>query len=185
MQNTKIINIILGTILIVAIAGMLIVIKSPTGMIVPGTPVQKPMLTGAPADYWKDIELKDYIYEFFETEKFYFPENTCGRIAKELCGSINNIKTTGIEEFSAGNSQRFKTMIFKDYNELGQITMIKGIKNPENAKINITLRKAVVTINGWQETMDMQIQLQGRKTENSIKFEKGKIKALDFECEFG
>jgi len=72
MQNTKIINIILGTILIVAIAGMLIVIKSPTGMIVPGTPVQKPMLTGAPADYWKDIELKDYIYEFFETEKFYF-----------------------------------------------------------------------------------------------------------------
>jgi len=75
-------------------------------------------------------------------------------------------------------------MIFKDYNELGQITMIKGIKNPEDAKINITLRKAVVTINGWQETMDMQIQLQGRKTENSIKFEKGKIKALNFECEF-
>ncbi|MBN1645377.1 hypothetical protein JW851_05080 [Candidatus Woesearchaeota archaeon] len=176
---------ILGLIVLIAFAGFAMVQKqSITGLVAPGTPVQKPMLTGAPAEYWKEVELIDHVHEFFGTDKFIFPQDTCGQIAESFYSNLEHIKTTGLEEFSAGGEERFKVMIFKDYNELGKITLIKGFETPETIKIHSTIRKMVMTIDGWKEIMELEMELQGYSSEDRIVFNSGKIKALDFECKF-
>jgi hypothetical protein len=179
--------IVLGIVVLIAVAGFFIVQKqATTGMVAPGTPVsQKPMLSGAPAEYWREIELQDHIAGFFNTDNFVFPQNSCGKIAEELCDMISKIKTKGMEEISAGNNKGFKTIVFKEYNEIGKITLIKGFKTPESARYHSTTRKMVMTIDGWKEIMDLDMDLEGYLTGNKLVFDKGKIKILEFECTFG
>jgi len=177
-------GIIIGLAL-VGISGLVLVINTPTGMVAPGMPVeQKPMLTGAPAEYWHAVGLNERINDFFGTGKRIFPQNACGQAAEELYQEIKKIKTTGYEEYSAGTQNKFKTMIFEEYGSLGGITLIQGFKSPDNIEAYIALRKMVMTVDGWKETMEIKMSLQGKKADSTIIFNKGKIKVMDFECEF-
>jgi len=184
-MNEKNLVLILGLIILIALVGFASTHKqSSTGMVVPGTPIEKPMLSGAPAQYWHEVELTDNIYRFFGTEKFIFPDHPCGRIADELIEQLKHTTTTGMETFTAGDNNKFETIIFKDRTSLGKITLIQGFETPEAVQFHATTRKIVITIDGWKEIMDLEISLKGTRSENTINFEKGKISASDFECQF-
>jgi len=177
--------IIIGLALI-GISGLILAINTPTGMVAPGMPVeQKPMLTGAPAEHWHAVGLNERINNFFGAGKKIFPQNACGQAAEQLCEDIKKIKTTGYEEYTAGTQNKFKTIIFEEYGSLGGITLIKGFKSPDNIEAHLSLKKMVMTVNGWQEIMELNLELQGKQTDSTLVFNKGKVKVLDFECEFG
>jgi len=185
-MNEKNLAVILGLIILIAVVGFASMYKqSSTGMVVPGTPVVKPMLSGAPAQYWREVELTDHINGFFKTNNFIFPQDKCGKTTEQLFQQIKQIKTTGIEEINTEGNDRFKTLIFKENYKLGQLTLIQGFETPETTEIHATLREMVMTVDGWKELLEMTIEAKGTAEKDRIVFNQGKAKALDFECSFG
>lgn len=185
-MNEKNLLLILGIISLISIVGFASINKqSTTGMAVPGTSAAKPMLTGAPAQNWHEVQLQDHVTNFFETDRFVFPSDKCGQIAEELFNNIDGVKTTGIEEFSAGSTEKFKTIVYKEYNQIGRITLVKGFETPETARFHSATQKMTMTIDGWKEIMELDMDLKGYSSDDKIVFTTGKIKVLDFECEFG
>lgn len=183
--NTTALMILSAIILLAATGTAFIMIGTPTGMVAPGMPIEKPMLSGAPAQYWHEIELTDHINNFFKTRNFIFPQNKCGKTTEQLFRQISQIKTTGTEEISTEGNDRFKTLVFKEAYALGQLTLIQGFETPETSEIHATVRKVVMTVDGWKELLETTIDAKGTAEKDGIIFSQGKAKSLDFECTFG
>lgn len=180
---------ILGAVVLIAIAGFLITPKqTATGMVAPGMPVeQKPLLSGAESEEWYKIEFVHYIRAFFNAEDFVYPsDDVCAQVIEHTCDQLKEMKTSKMEVFSAGQQNAYKLILFEVPREiLGKITLKKGFETKDSGELHLKLDKTIFTIRGWHDSIEINIMLKGKRAENKMIWEQGNITAEDFECSFG
>jgi hypothetical protein len=133
------------------------------------------------------LEVIDNIRGFFGTSMLIYPKgDACARVINEMCDQIKYLNTAKMESRFAGEENRFLALIFEEDKKLGKLTLIKGFTEPDAVKLYFTLRDTVMSIQGWQEIMSLDIKLEGRQAEDGTVFwNKGNMTVLDFECSFG
>lgn len=133
------------------------------------------------------VEAMDYVRHFFGTAVFYFPEkDPCAKVIEEQLNRVNLLETARIETFSGGTgfTNKYRTLLFEGEKMVGQITMIQGFGEPNKVKMYYTISKAIVSINAWQETMKLKIELEGLHKGKDIFFTHGNLQVFDFECSY-
>ena len=133
------------------------------------------------------IEAIDHIIHFFGTAAYYVPENPCAKAIEEQLHHVDLLETARIETFSGGTgwTDKYKTILFEGDKTIGKITLVHGFGNPHQVKMNYEIAKTIVSINAWQETMDLKITLEGTHNGQNIRFTKGSLEVFDFQCRFG
>jgi len=133
------------------------------------------------------IEAMDHIHDFFGKSIFFFPQDPCARMIHEQIDQASLLETARIETFSGGTgwTDKYQTILFEGDKTIGKITLVHGFGNPHQAKMNYEIAKTIVSINAWQETMTLRIELEGINEAEAIFFTKGSLQVFDFECKFG
>jgi len=195
---------ILAGILLIAIMGASITGRqTPTGMTPLSVEVPYYLQTGngyqgstkqiplyperGPAQAHK-VEAMDYVRHFFGTATFFFPaEDPCANVIEEQLNRVNLLETARIETFSGGTgfTDKYRTLLFEGEKMVGIITLVQGFGDPNKVKLFYEISKAIVSINAWQETMTLRIELEGIHEGEDIFFTKGSLEVFDFECSFG
>ena len=124
---------------------------------------------------------------FFGTATFFFPDDPCASVIKEQLDQVSLLETARIETFSggAGLTDKYRTLLFEGEKMVGTITLVQGFGDPSKVQLYYDISKAIVSINAWQETMTLRIELEGINEGDDIFFTKGNLQVFDFECRFG
>jgi len=133
------------------------------------------------------IEAMDYVQYFFGTATFFYPENPCAKVIQEQLNRVNLLETARIETFSGGDgglTDKYRTLLFEGEKMVGAITMVQGFGDPNKVRLTYEISKAIVSINAWQETMTLRIELEGLHEGEDIFFTHGSLEVFDFQCSF-
>ncbi|MBW3004912.1 hypothetical protein KY310_03695 [Candidatus Woesearchaeota archaeon] len=134
------------------------------------------------------IEVMDYVRYFFGTATFFFPEDPCANVIEEQLNRVNLLETSRLETFSGGDggfTDKYRTLLFEGEKMVGAITLVQGFGDKNKIKLFYEISKAIVSINAWQETMTLRIELEGLHEKEDIFFTKGTLQVFDFQCSFG
>lgn len=132
------------------------------------------------------VEAMDYVRHFFGTVTFFFPEDPCAKVIEEQLNRVNLLETARIETFSGGTgwTNKYRTLLFEGEKMVGQITLVQGFDDPHKVKMFYEISKAIVSINAWQETMTLRIELEGLHEGEDIFFTHGNLQVFDFQCSY-
>ena len=133
------------------------------------------------------IEAMDYVRDFFGTATFFYPEDPCANVIQEQLQRVNYLETSRLETFSGGTgwTDKYRTLLFEGEKMVGAITIVQGFGDPNKVKFYYEISKAIVSINAWQETMTLQIEMEGINEKDDIFFTRGSLNVFDFKCSYG
>jgi len=203
--HKKLHYLILGGILLVAIIGAVVSHdQTPTGM----TPmaIEVPYYAQKENGYFQQelvkqmptypekgpaqahkIEVMDYVRHFFGTATFFYPEDPCANVIREQLNHVNLLETSRLETFSGGDgglTDKYRTLLFEGEKMVGAITLVQGFGDPNKVRLHYEISKAIVSINAWQETMTLNIEIEGIHEGEDIFFTHGSLEVFDFKCSF-
>ena len=204
IDHKKLHYLILAGILIVAIIGAVISQdQTPTGMTSMGTQLhwtEQPTTQylespsgvlarpeKAPTQAHK-VEAIDYVHYFFGNNVFIFPNHPCARAINEQLSALKSLQSGRIETFGGGMPRnQYRTILFEGEKQIGKVLLVEGFDDPGKGKVKLlfSVSKAIVSINSWQDTMTLDVELHGVNHGEQTVFDSGRLRVASFECQFG